>query len=104
MALKCDWTSLSPELLARVFKACEQGRDKTGFHEKRMGTGPHWCYKTSPRRNFRITCKAWCEAAGWLSLRCMVIAAVTSHHHLGVAKSSNQVLHLLDVQVLPLAK
>jgi len=34
----------------------------------------------------------------------MVIAAVTSHHHLGVAKSSNQVLHLLDVQVLPLAK
>ena len=27
LALKCDWTSLSPDVLARVFLACESGTD-----------------------------------------------------------------------------
>jgi len=88
MALKCDWTSLSPDVLAKVFKACELGRDRKKFsHAERMRTGPYWCYTPSPRSNFRIICKAWCEAAGWLLLHCLVIAAVTLHHHFGVAKS-----------------
>ena len=83
MALKCDWTSLSPDVLAKVFKACELGRDRKKFsHAERMRTGPYWCYTPSPRSNFRIICKAWCEAAGWLLLHCTVIAAVTLHHHL----------------------
>ena len=64
MTQLCDWTSVAQDVLARVFRACASGTQTFTYQQQTHLGGSRIRYAYTPAHQFRITCKAWCQAAG----------------------------------------